>query len=1325
MSSPFTQTPKQLDQPEKSKEASESQSDVWEEPPPRPPAASYEDVPGLERHGVLEHMAPLGTVPNQKILQRLKIFSNRPSHRFSSPTPAALVSNSNDEEGNTVPTNGYASVETHSPANLSPRSDSVKPEEMITRASSARARAAAESASEDHSDPAAPPASAPQVADSATPQARHKESPPEPNPATLDATSSTPKTTLAPNHTSASHHSPASATGLQFPGATSPTNEISTTYSRDIMKYNTRIAMELAEQSNQPYLALALNQFWADSATQPPVLRALDRFFARTADRRDRKLLKTYIKAAQAEIAHRSRRQSSKSATSPVAPPSASQTSPSTQRHEQPVNHAPPTQAAQGQPQLHRLDTSVLGQDSRRAPPSRKGSSKSSESSTVVVASAEPVTAVQEPTPIDMGLPSGHSESVRRGELSVPRSGRGRQSRSRSASTSSSLSSAQSLDAEIYAPAIEVGAQASEGGAAPGSSRGPAPSDRRQATIRGALPPLPSSELNHHHQSRRQDSPAYLSFPTVNQKAERRRRGKEQYPFLTEEERVHIEAVEGQLARSTYEHSSDPQVAALRQNINAQQSQTRPPLDESRESADDPRAGSYLEPDRFPVVHPNSCAASKTVDEPSSPLEPPSSPMIAVSSPAIPHFPNLRNGISKKRPRNDFEEDDAATPASSGAGDHLAPPTGGVLSSRAGTPKIGGRPAKKIKKSARVMISYNADDLTRPQKNKTAGITAGMSRTTRSMKDNDAANAVDSDEELSVDHSVQENNDFCGACGGNGELLCCDGCPNSFHFSCADPPINPKQPPEGEWFCSACQARNSRRNRPEEANRLFKDLFPPLANANPKSFALPSWLRSYHEGVTTGEQGEYVEVVTNRANHEPFRMNRMGAFEEPDYRKPRDKDNKKLLLCAACNRGTDDGKRELIPCDFCPARFHLDCLDPPLAVTPRRKPDNKPSSTWRCPLHTDELVKNIDQVRTAEHIKAIADPESLGVRRPKLRRPKDAVVKDVALSRGFPNNGLIEVELMPERSTRFEEIDMGGTIWRLPEKGIRQDFIDKVNRSNADQLFKRADLARKRAEADRSLPTSMQTSALEAQIAQVKRQDREANQRAKVRAETEGSNRRLRELSARTFAEQRAALNLLQLASGVAQNEPSTTTPTSANAVNAGTESHGKKRNASEITGGDNEQAEQERPRAVKAPKMSTSSKIEPLIRAMITEAPDQIVSEMADDERRALQTVIEMAQARLKMLGSGSPETNGNISPQSIAKEMANGVAATSESMDASMENTTQDGDNLAMEENNEQGKNEMGSPGEGSINAKEDGNGIEGDASPQNGASTSSEHV
>ncbi|KAL8792728.1 MAG: hypothetical protein Q9195_004703 [Heterodermia aff. obscurata] len=47
----------------------------WVEPPLRTPAPSFEDYKGLERQGVLEHMAPLGSFPNHKAKQRVKALN--------------------------------------------------------------------------------------------------------------------------------------------------------------------------------------------------------------------------------------------------------------------------------------------------------------------------------------------------------------------------------------------------------------------------------------------------------------------------------------------------------------------------------------------------------------------------------------------------------------------------------------------------------------------------------------------------------------------------------------------------------------------------------------------------------------------------------------------------------------------------------------------------------------------------------------------------------------------------------------------------------------------------------------------------------------------------------------------------------------------------------------------------------------------------------------------------------------------------------------------------------------------------------------------------
>lgn len=50
------------------------------------------------------------------------------------------------------------------------------------------------------------------------------------------------------------------------------------------------------------------------------------------------------------------------------------------------------------------------------------------------------------------------------------------------------------------------------------------------------------------------------------------------------------------------------------------------------------------------------------------------------------------------------------------------------------------------------------------------------------------------------------NEEICGACGGPGRFLCCEGCPKSFHFSCLDPPIDENDLPEDSWYF--CQPTN-------------------------------------------------------------------------------------------------------------------------------------------------------------------------------------------------------------------------------------------------------------------------------------------------------------------------------------------------------------------------------------------------------------------------------------------------------------------------------------------------------------------------------------
>ncbi|KAK9244677.1 hypothetical protein V1506DRAFT_578160 [Lipomyces tetrasporus] len=291
------------------------------------------------------------------------------------------------------------------------------------------------------------------------------------------------------------------------------------------------------------------------------------------------------------------------------------------------------------------------------------------------------------------------------------------------------------------------------------------------------------------------------------------------------------------------------------------------------------------------------------------------------------------------------------------------------------------------------------------------------------------------------DDPTRYNDDFCSACGGVGRFLCCEGCPRSFHFTCTDPPYDEDNLPDGSWFCKSCYVK--RHPPPIPPRGLFSELMEQMNKRNPSCFSLPKELRERYEGVTTTDFGEYQDVHDLK----PRRINRSGFLEEADPYKLTDK-NGKSVLCYQCGKSALNDQK-IISCDYCPLHWHLDCLDPPMSSIPTS------ARKWMCPNHVG---------RDLTH----------------RRRKRNSKIVNVSLRRGFVNNGDIEVgndssdeeqtgpdsenfvkpqllhflngwEENPfERSAYDRRIatlnfDTEGVVYKLPERGIVLDFMDKVN----------------------------------------------------------------------------------------------------------------------------------------------------------------------------------------------------------------------------------------------------------------------------------------
>lgn len=189
-----------------------------------------------------------------------------------------------------------------------------------------------------------------------------------------------------------------------------------------------------------------------------------------------------------------------------------------------------------------------------------------------------------------------------------------------------------------------------------------------------------------------------------------------------------------------------------------------------------------------------------------------------------------------------------------------------------------------------------------------------------------------------------------------------------------------------------------------------------------KDFALPAGIRDFFAGVRTDEDGKFEEVAAlQRINPRAARGSRTGRYDDPFLLRTIDAKGN-LIFCVKCGR-TTNGRRPIIHCDFCSCAFHMDCIDPPLAVPPTQRPgSDRLHHTWMCPNHAwHDMFYVVKDEEGHELIKRIRRP----------RKPR-----------------YVDIEILPEddEEENLEEQDKEGVTYRVPEKGVKLDFIQRVKR---------------------------------------------------------------------------------------------------------------------------------------------------------------------------------------------------------------------------------------------------------------------------------------
>ncbi|EGZ26923.1 hypothetical protein PHYSODRAFT_293066 [Phytophthora sojae] len=166
------------------------------------------------------------------------------------------------------------------------------------------------------------------------------------------------------------------------------------------------------------------------------------------------------------------------------------------------------------------------------------------------------------------------------------------------------------------------------------------------------------------------------------------------------------------------------------------------------------------------------------------------------------------------------------------------------------------------------------------------------------------------DDEGPTRESVDEWEEDCYICTEGGELLCCDGCPHVFHYSC----IGLRRIPRGKIFCHECDTTvkpvfpvNGAKKNGKAASKRPRRSNSPTSRRRPRKQAKLGKAKSDDsESEDSGAESDSAVSTTSSAR--------------PASR-PKAPEDQWDVDCSVCGLGG-----ELLCCDGCPRAFHVNCI---------------------------------------------------------------------------------------------------------------------------------------------------------------------------------------------------------------------------------------------------------------------------------------------------------------------------------------------------------------------------------------------------------------